>query len=1263
MNASVFPRVSAPILLVMLLVSGCGGTQPTSMPSPATANQIVSETTGNPPAPTPTSMPVTETPLAPSPTAIPPTPTTVPPTATSVPPTETPTPIPTPEPVSIADLVDDLKGLPIDEFLRESWRQLQLREPDLLFANGFAEFYGVVPGDHFTDMSLDYIQGTEQLERETFDLLQEYDRSTLSAAQKISYDALAWYLDLQVRGQAFRDYKFLVNPAWGLQNWPIDFLMENPLRDKQDVEGYLARLSGLDVWADQVIEGLKRNEQAGAIPPKYILQDTIDQLDDILGVQGNNPPAAQRIEVYTDFRSRLYKIDDLSGDERTAFLDSALNEVEETFIPAYQALRNELAHLSTIAVEDPDDWTLPGGQEYYDYLLEYYTSTNLSADEIHAWGLAEVARIQADMRDAAVDLGYPPEMSMVELKTVLATESEFVTGEALRRKYEDILSAAKEASEAYFDLRTSADVVIQKVASGPPAYCILPKPGSSEPGRMPVNLDVSPLYVNYNEYVLVHHETIPGHHTQLALAQELDLPGYQRFYNIHPYRLDYQFQSYAEGWALYSEILAWEMGLYEGEPLANLGRLRLRLLRTVRIVVDTGLHAKGWTMADAADYLRDATGTVPTDAELTRYLVNPGYNCGANVGGLKILELRQRARDKLGERFDIKEFHNTILGHGLLPITVLEDVVDDWIAEKLNSTADNSSLAQLGDLPFDEFLEQSYRQLQLRDPDALVVDRLADEYGVPNDQFTDMSDGYVRETQQLETAILDLLRTYDRSTLSPKQQLSYDVYEWTLDDRVRGHQFTYYDYPVNSLTIWGKQNWIIDFMVNHQPVTSKQEAADYVARLSQLDTWVEQLLAGLKLREQAGVVPPRYVIEESRSQLEGHLHQQRPGSFDVEAIELYASFREKLDQVEAIRAGEKEDLLDVARAEIEQTVIPAFLKLRDYLAYLETVATRTSGVWRLPEGEAYYAYLLRHETSTDLSPEEVHELGLSEVARIQAEMRAAGAEMGYPQDVSLADLEERLATESNQLEGEALLAELGRLIAEAEQATSDFFGLLPEAELIIQPEPFGSGIGYYMPPPLAGSGPGTLRTNLELPMPEHLIPSYVFHETVPGHHLQGALARELDLPMFRRELELNGYLEGWAVYAEHLAWEMGLYEEDPQGNLGRLSFELSRAARLVLDTGIHAKGWSRQEAADYYEAATGRPASPSAMDRYVILPGQGCGYTIGLLKILELRHQAMDQLGSAFDIRAFHDLILGHGPLPLEILERVVEDWIAARAA
>jgi uncharacterized protein (DUF885 family) len=675
-------RIPVAMMIVLIVVAGCGESQPTVRPTPLppTETPIPAMATLARPTPIPT-----HTPTPPTDTPLPPT-VTPPPTATPVPPTETPTP--TPESAldqpSIAEILASLEGLPVDEFLREAWRQLQRRDPDTLFANGFADVYDVALGDQFTNLSADYTHETQQLEREILDLLRTYDRRALSADQKISYDSLEWYLATRVCGHAFTGYRFLVNPVWGLQNWPIDLLMEHPLENQQDAENYIARLSSLDIWVDQVIERLEQNEQAGAIPPRYVLEDTIAQLEAILNLEGITPRDADQIELYTDFRGRVHQISDLGQDEREVLLDSALAEIEETFIPAYQALRGHLVHLATVAVEDPNQWRLPGGESYYAYLLAYYTGTNLGADELHALGLDEVARIQADIRDAAADLGYPADIGMAALNQRIAEESQIITGDALRRKYEEILAAADQAAEEYFDLRASADVVIRVARGGPPAYYAPPEPGSGGPGEMPVNLDVSPRYVNYNEHVLVHHETIPGHHTQVALAQELDLPGYQRFYGANPYLQNYDFQAYTEGWAWYAEVLAWEMGLYEGDLLAHLERLRLHLLRSVRIVVDTGIHAKGWTLDEAAAYLEEVTGMPQSKAGLTRYLVNPGYPSGYTVGYLKILTMRQRAMEELGDGFDIKEFHNTVLGNGILPICVLENVVDDWIVEKLN---------------------------------------------------------------------------------------------------------------------------------------------------------------------------------------------------------------------------------------------------------------------------------------------------------------------------------------------------------------------------------------------------------------------------------------------------------------------------------------------------------------------------------------------------------------------------------------------------
>jgi uncharacterized protein (DUF885 family) len=274
---------------------------------------------------------------------------------------------------------------------------------------------------------------------------------------------------------------------------------------------------------------------------------------------------------------------------------------------------------------------------------------------------------------------------MAELSQRISEESEMITGNTLTQRYVELISVADQTAGDYFNLWPNAEVVIRVDLDAPPAFYMAPAPGSSDPGVMVINPSISPWLVNYNEHVLVHHETIPGHHTQLALAQELDIPDLQRYYGVNPYLQEYILQAYPEGWAYYGENLAWELGLYADDPLANLGRLRLHLLRVVRSVVDTGIHAKGWTLDQAAVYLEEVTGMPQNWSSLTRYIVNPGYPNSYNIGAMKIVEFRLRARDALGEEFDIREFHDIILGHGILPIGILETVVEDWIITEQNN--------------------------------------------------------------------------------------------------------------------------------------------------------------------------------------------------------------------------------------------------------------------------------------------------------------------------------------------------------------------------------------------------------------------------------------------------------------------------------------------------------------------------------------------------------------------------------------------------
>jgi len=565
-------------------------------------------------------------------------------------------------------------------------------------------------------------------------------------------------------------------------------------------------------------------------------------------------------------------------------------------------------------------------------------------------------------------------------------------------------------------------------------------------------------------------------------------------------------------------------------------------------------------------------------------------------------------------------------------------------------------VASLEGLTLDDFFEESYKQLRLRDPEGLTYDGLVEEYGLRNDQLNNLSDAYIRETQELEAAILDLLRTYNRAELTPEQQVSYDVYEWYLDDLVRGHEFMYYDYPVHHF-IGSYHDELVRLLTEIHPLTDKQDAEDYVSRLSQVDDQVEQLLEGLKLREEAGVIPPRFIVRLTR---EGMRLLVREATSNP----LYTSFEEKVNVLDGLGVDEKQALLDTAKEEIEVSVLPAFQALRAYVDYLSTIATDDAGVWKFPNGDAYYAYILRNQTSTDLTPEKVHELGLAEVARIQAEMRHMFDELGYPKDAGLGELLERAMTEAGyydiqtQTGKDRLIAAYEAILDRVDGHLDMAFDIRPSAEVVVIGGPMG---GYYVSGSRDGSRPGAFHVGTSGSWsPKYYMKTVSYHEAIPGHHFQIAIAQELDLPTFRNDVFFNGYGEGWALYAEQLAWEMGLYDDDPYGNLGRLELELLRAVRLVVDTGIHAMRWTREQANAYMAEAFGAPPGTSfhEVDRYVVLPAQATGYKIGMLKILELRQKAVDQLGDQFDLKAFHRVVLGNGSMPLDILERVVQDYI-----
>ncbi len=353
-------------------------------------------------------------------------------------------------------------------------------------------------------------------------------------------------------------------------------------------------------------------------------------------------------------------------------------------------------------------------------------------------------------------------------------------------------------------------------------------------------------------------------------------------------------------------------------------------------------------------------------------------------------------------------------------------------------------------------------------------------------------------------------------------------------------------------------------------------------------------------------------------------------------------------------------MLADAEKQVAASVIPAYKALVETLERQQAVATNDAGIWKLPDSAAYYAYLLRHYTSTSLTADEIHELGKRELTRIHTEMRAGFKALGYDANSDLTTLYNRLAQDSGLISGGQIVATYEQLIRGAEDRLAVAFNRTPRAKVIVIGGPTG---GYYAPPAVDGSRPGAFYAQNVGVVPRYSMPSLAYHEAVPGHHFQLAIAQELDLPILRRDMGFTGHVEGWALYAERLAQEMGLYEKDPYGNLGRLQMEAFRVARLVTDTGLHAKRWNFDQAVSYMVEATGRPRAgmQAEVARYVSIPGQATAYYVGFLKILELRQKAKDMLGDRFDLKEFHDVMLINGAVPLDVLERLVDAYIVSK--
>jgi uncharacterized protein (DUF885 family) len=508
------------------------------------------------------------------------------------------------------------------------------------------------------------------------------------------------------------------------------------------------------------------------------------------------------------------------------------------------------------------------------------------------------------------------------------------------------------------------------------------------------------------------------------------------------------------------------------------------------------------------------------------------------------------------------------------------------------------------------------------------------------------------------------LATIDRRKLAGMDAVNYDVIAYVQDIEAEAdRQFDYgppgagSPYVVSQLS--GAYQAVPDFLDTQHAIETREDAEAYLSRLSAFSKALDQESEHVRHDAGLGVIPPDFVIDTTLKQMQ--VMADTPA--DQSTLVTSLARRTKAKGIDGDWAGR-------ARVICEQEVAPALQGQMALLRGLRTRAVHEAGVRRLPKGEAYYRVALKTWTTSDAAPEETHKIGLEQVKlwndRLDAAFRAQGMTKGAPWERLRALFADPRFLYPNSEAGKArLIADLNLKVEAVQKRLPAWFGTLPKAKVEIRRVPPAIEAGAssnYQAGSLDGARPGAyyvvLRDTAE--DPSWLMPTLTYHEAIPGHHLQGTLARETDLPLIRKTVWFSAYGEGWALYAEQLADEMGMYESDPWGRIGYLHDALLRAARIVMDTGIHSQGWSREAAIRYFIENQGDPdsAAVSEVERYCVWPGQACSYMVGKLAWLRLRAKARAELGARFDIRQFHDAGLLSGPTPLKVLDTVIERYI-----
>ena len=526
-----------------------------------------------------------------------------------------------------------------------------------------------------------------------------------------------------------------------------------------------------------------------------------------------------------------------------------------------------------------------------------------------------------------------------------------------------------------------------------------------------------------------------------------------------------------------------------------------------------------------------------------------------------------------------------------------------------------------------------------------------------NDRWEDASLENVERQHQHTLAVQTKLAAIGRTKLSAADQINYDMFKRDLDNALGDYEFKTFLLPLNQRG--GIQT--LDTFTRNLTFNTTKDYEDWVARLNAFPTLMDQTIALMREGVKQKVLHPKVIMQRVPTQIDRQIVDS------PEKSGYYGPFRE---MASTVSAADQERLRNAAREAIANKIIPAYKKLKEFFVseYLPASFDQV-GVWQRPNGDKAYAFYTRQYTTTDLTPDQIHEIGLKEVARIKAEMERVKEQVGFKG--SMQEFFNYLRTDPKffyKTPDELLMSYRARA-KRIDPMLVKLFKTLPRLPYGVEPIPDieapDTTTAYYNQGSADGTRAGTYFVNLYKPetRPKWEMMALSLHESVPGHHLQISRAMEMgDIPKFRRYGYLSAFGEGWGLYAESLGYDMGLYE-DPYDKFGQLTYDMWRAVRLVVDTGMHAKHWSRQQAIDYFmqNAAKTEQDVVNEIDRYIAWPGQALAYKIGQLKIQEMRDFAQKELGKDFDIREFHDEVLGSGAVPLDVLQKIVTQWVAEK--